>query len=144
MSIFSIALELAAVVGILLSFVLVIKSWRDLPSEIPIHFGFSGEPDGWGPKSFAVILPVVNLIMWAGFTLLNRIPGTPVDPVMNWVLLVSKVDIIWMFTYITWKMIQTALKQAEGLGKLFLPVSLLPLGLIVAGLFIASAMQHNP
>lgn len=143
MSILYIVLELTTVVGLLLSFIIVIRAWSVLPSEIPIHFGFSGKPDGWGPKYFAAILPVVSLIMWAGFTLLNKISGTPTDPMMTWILIVCKADVVWMFTYITWKMIQTALKQADGLGKLFLPISLLPIGLVVVALLAVGAIQHS-
>ncbi len=39
-----------------------------LPATVPIHFDFSGTPDGWAARSFAAVmlLPVMTLFMGAG------------------------------------------------------------------------------
>jgi uncharacterized membrane protein len=42
--------------------------YADLPSRVPTHFGFSGKPDAWRPKSFwtVMLLPLLTLVMGAG------------------------------------------------------------------------------
>ena len=38
--------------------------WNDLPEQIPIHWNWQGEADGWSSKLFAVAgLPVIMLLM---------------------------------------------------------------------------------
>ena len=39
-----------------------------LPERIPTHFGLSGQPDGWSPRSFfsAMLLPIMNLVLGIG------------------------------------------------------------------------------
>lgn len=50
--------------------------WSRLPEQIPTHFGFHGEPDGWSSKAFAVFgLPLILV----GAHLLCAF-GTMLDP----------------------------------------------------------------
>jgi uncharacterized membrane protein len=43
-------------------------SYGALPATVPTHFGFSGQPDAWQPKSLAsvMLLPVMTLVLGAG------------------------------------------------------------------------------
>ena len=129
--------EVAAVIGLLVSLVLVVRAWRVLPSEIPIHFGFSGEPDGWGPRGCIVIVPAGALLMWAGLTIPGRFFGTAGDPTM-WMLVVCKAEVVWLFTYMTWKTVQVALKKAVGLGRWFLPMSLVLVAATMIAYFVCA------
>ena len=69
----SLALPVTAfIVGLLGGVVAVSYAWihyPDLPARVPTHFGPSGAPDAWSPKSFAsvMILPLGTLLM--GITL---------------------------------------------------------------------------
>lgn len=47
----------------ILSILLLIYVWRDLPGEIPAHFNGAGEVDRWGSKWELLILPGVGLLM---------------------------------------------------------------------------------
>lgn len=47
---------------ILLPIVLGLLRWNDLPEQVVTHWNFSGEPDGWSSKAFAVFfLPLFLL-----------------------------------------------------------------------------------
>ena len=46
------------IVGVLYSFV----SLTTLPSEVPIHFNFAGEADGWGSKYVLLVLPLIGIV----------------------------------------------------------------------------------
>jgi len=59
-----IAGELAAAIAILLSVLIIIQFWAVLPDRIPIHFGFSDQPDAWGDKVMIWLLPAVATIIF--------------------------------------------------------------------------------
>jgi uncharacterized membrane protein len=44
--------------------------YQALPALVPIHFGFSGAPDGWKAKSFTTVmlLPLMTLVMGVGLS----------------------------------------------------------------------------
>jgi len=44
--------------------------YPDLPARVPTHFGPSGKPDAWRPKSFATVmlLPLLTLVMGVGLS----------------------------------------------------------------------------
>jgi uncharacterized membrane protein len=54
-----------SVVLIVFSFIYALLAWNDLPSRIPIHFNFSGEPDAWGNKNiFSLFFPFIMQIIF--------------------------------------------------------------------------------
>ncbi len=59
---------IALVTGTLLGLLAVGYAWThypDLPATVPTHFGISGKPDAWRPKSFSTVmlLPLMSLVM---------------------------------------------------------------------------------
>ncbi len=58
------------------SIVYLITIWSSIPSEVPIHYNFAGEPDGWGGKWTLSILPVIGLAMWIGLYFIEKYPHT--------------------------------------------------------------------
>ena len=46
------------IVGVLYSII----SLSTLPSEVPIHFNFVGEADGWGSKYVLLVLPLIGIV----------------------------------------------------------------------------------
>ncbi len=55
----------AALAGGLFAILYAASHYPELPDRIPIHFGPSGEPDGWAERSWAAILlmPTMTLVM---------------------------------------------------------------------------------
>lgn len=47
-------------------------NYHRLPEQVPIHFGGSGQPDGWAPRSFAsvMLLPVTTLFIGPAMALI--------------------------------------------------------------------------
>ena len=130
-------LEVFAVLGLLFGAVAASVYWTRLPESIPTHFGAAGQPDAWGAKWNLLLMPVVALAMYALLTILSRFPHIYNYPVriteenaerqyriarslMYWM----KAEIVWLFTYIEWQSIQTALGRSSGLGVLMTPVTL--------------------
>ena len=57
-------------------------------------------------------------------------------------LAVVKAEIAWLFSYIEWRTIQTALGQVQGLGAAFLPVLLVTMTMTIVVYFsVASARR---
>lgn len=104
---------------------LLLRAWSSLPDEIPVHFGFSGYPDNWGSRYQAWIVPGVALIIYGAFShasgtwgwMLGRQPEVPhgVEP-----LLMMRLPIDLLMTYITWGSIRVARKEAEALNATIL------------------------
>jgi uncharacterized membrane protein len=60
----TVAIALGA--GIIFATIAVtIVRYRDLPETIPIHFGFDGKPNGYGPRSAIWLGPAVQLLLTA-------------------------------------------------------------------------------
>ncbi len=55
---------------VVLNFVIVFAFYFQLPDTIPVHFNLKGEADGFGSKSNLWIVPIFNLAMYYGMTLL--------------------------------------------------------------------------
>jgi len=129
--------EMAAILGVIIGFGLLIRYWSVLPELVPRHFGLDGRPDGYGGKGILLFLPIVGVIFYLGLTALGRFPHvlnyawkiTALNAYRQYylarLLIVSlKAEMIWVFTYIELVQIRVALGQAEGLGPAFIPVML--------------------
>lgn len=122
-------LEGITIVALGLLFALPFFNYGGLPDEIPIHYNFKGEPDGYGSKAMLWLLPILGAAMSLGFTILSRIPHSYNYPVevtsQNALSLYSsatrmmrsiKALIIVLFAYITYSTIQVAKGAQKGLG----------------------------
>jgi uncharacterized membrane protein len=59
--------------GILLfTWLMVARSYENLPPTIPIHFNAKGVADNWGPKGVIWVLPVLSSFLFGLFSLLRR------------------------------------------------------------------------
>lgn len=148
-------LEIVAGLGILGHVVILLKWWPVLPARVPTHFGLAGLPDAWGGKESLFILPAVGLFIYLLLTILSRFPH-----VYNYMcklheknveqqyrlarslLLWMKTEIVWLFAYIEWMTILSALEQRLGLGAAFLPVTMAVIfGTI--GIYIWLALRYR-
>lgn len=55
-----------------LNFIFVLFAYTDVPDTIPTHFNFKGEVDGIGQKSTIWVIPILNLALYWGMTLLLK------------------------------------------------------------------------
>ncbi len=57
-----VAVEIISYVVMLVSFIFAIYAINTLPDEIPIHYDFYGNVDGYGSPGSIIILPIIMLI----------------------------------------------------------------------------------
>lgn len=120
-------LDSVALIVLMLGWWVAASSYPRLPDSIPVHFGVSGDADRWGGRWMIFLTPAIATTIfavdWFIFTRLagtSRMPGTMLLP-LHLLLL----ELVLLFTYITWRMTEVAFGRAKGLGMWFLPVVLL-------------------
>ena len=62
-------------VCLLVMFLLVAVYWKQLPEQIPIHYGLDGQPDAWGGRGGALFLPLLGLLVFALLTGARFLPA---------------------------------------------------------------------
>lgn len=73
---FSLRRDGPALAMIALLFLASAWAWPQVPDRIPMHWGPSGEPDGWGGRGTLFLLPAVAAGTWLLMTVLPRFdPG---------------------------------------------------------------------
>jgi uncharacterized membrane protein len=127
-----------AIAGLVALFVIAIHAWFALPDTIPIHFGFDGKANGWGSKNFLWLFPIVSLLIYGMLTFINRYPHNfnyavqiteenalrqyqIACSMLNWL----KTEMVWLFAYIEWQILNLATTETPNLGIWFMPVSLI-------------------
>jgi hypothetical protein len=111
-----------AALGLVATFVVYSREYATLPPVIPTHFGPDGTPNGWGPKSTLMIMPLVGILFFVMFVLVapalvalkNAAP--PAFPVL---LRLIGAENVWLFFFGELGMISTARGLANGLGAVF-------------------------
>lgn len=122
-------LGLLSIVGVILSVYLPWRYWGVLPDRIPTHFDYAGKPNGWGSKGALLILPIIEFVLFTVLSIVQRFPQVYNYPVKiteanarrqytlaRSLLAWLSFEMVWLFGYIEWKSIQTALGQTQGLG----------------------------
>ncbi len=111
--------------------------WSSLPQTIAIHFNAGGEPDNWGSKAFLLIGPAISLLFYIGLSLLRKTPHqfnymTTITEqnaahhyqislaMLSWI----KFELVVLFGYMQWSIIQNAEGKSAGLGLWLLPAVL--------------------
>lgn len=116
---------------------ILIYYWPELPEVIPTHFGASGQPDGWGSRQSLLFIAGTGAVLYLVMFVLSRFPhlynylvtitesNAEIQYRMasNFMIVLANV-IIWLFTYMVWQSIRTALGKSEGMGPWFVPVFL--------------------
>jgi uncharacterized membrane protein len=109
-----------------------------LPDRVPTHFDISGNPNAWGSPKILVFLPIVATGVYLLITVLALIPATRVNlPVrvtatnlpfiqqqtrnmIGWI----KSEMICLFTYVQWAIIQAIRDRAFHFAPLSVPLFL--------------------
>ena len=132
-----VTLETIGVLGLMVTFLALILNYNDLPEIMPGHFNASGQPDGFGSKAILWALPGMALALYLLLTIVLRYPHAFNYPMeitaenaerqyRNAVMMVRilKTILVIVFSYLTYAVIQNGLGKMDGLGILFLPLSL--------------------
>lgn len=133
-----IALRLAAALGILTFVYLLVQYFPALPARIPVHFNAAGQVDGWGSKHTLLFLFALTAVLLLGLTILRRYPHkfnylypiTAQNAEKQYrlaceLLAVLQVQVVWLFTYLGWRVMVSAQQNAGGVSMLLLPVIIL-------------------
>jgi len=122
-----ILLDCLTIIFLALGWWSALASYPNLPETIPVHFGLSGEADGWGSRWMIFLMPVIaTLIVAVDWFIFMRLEGSPKMPApMKLPLHLMMLELTLLFSYITWRMSEVAFEPAKGLGIWFLPVVLL-------------------
>ena len=146
--------EFAAIVGVVLSIILVVVSIGDLPARIPTHFNSAGQPNSWGPRATLWLLPAVTVVMWALMSVVQLIPPrmynypwtiTEDNAAAQYryarrLIAVIKLECVWIFTWLTAEIIDAAERAVAGqsgaLNPAFLPTMLGVLFLTIVVYFV--------
>lgn len=116
---------------------LTITNYSNLSETIPIHYNLAGQADGFGRKATILTLPLIATVLFVALTILNKSPR-----IFNYPTAITqdnalrqytkatrlirylKFIIVFVFGLITFKTIQNANGEANGLGVWFLPLTL--------------------
>lgn len=137
-------IDTLAIVFLIIGWWVALGAYPRLPEKIPIHFGISGEPDGWGARWMIFLMPVIATLIVAmnWFIFFTRLKGSPQMPAaMELPLHLLVFEMTALFTYITWRMTEVAFERAKGLGVWFLPITLL--GIMGTGAWMIVAGKIN-
>jgi uncharacterized membrane protein len=135
-----------ALLGFCIAFPL--SNWSSLPNQVPVHFGFNGQPDRWGSPSTLWISPCVATGVWILFSLASRNPSLismPVDmdrsrpevrAILRELALVMKPLVLSLFAIIIFESVETALGRRNGLSPWLIPVHLVCLLTCIAFYYV--------
>ncbi|MBA7590349.1 hypothetical protein ES708_32464 [subsurface metagenome] len=130
--------EIAAAAGFVFCLYTIWHYWPELPEQIPKHFGADGQADAWGDKKGLLMLMIHAAFPFILITILNKFPHifnylwTITDEnaerqyrLVRLLMIELKGIVVWIFAYIIWGTIQTALGNMNGLGKFMIPMVIL-------------------
>ena len=60
-----ILLDCLTIIFLALGWWSALASYPNLPETIPVHFGLSGEADGWGSRWMIFLMPVIAMLIVA-------------------------------------------------------------------------------
>jgi uncharacterized membrane protein len=114
------ALIAIAAIGVLVMLVLFVRDYGRLPEIVPTHFGATGEPNAWGPKSTFIIFPIIAIAMFGAVIAIStfglRSRRGPVPPALPALACLLFAESIWMLTFAEMGSFAVALGQATNLG----------------------------
>lgn len=129
-----ILLEVFGIISLLLLWLIPMFYYSVLPETIPTHFDGKGNPDAYGGRLSIFEMPIIATVLFVGLTVLNRFPHVfnyPVEitkenaprqyQMATEMIRLLNLSMVLIFGFITWQTIQTALGNAEGLGKWVIP-----------------------
>lgn len=134
-------MDILGYIALALMLAVLFMNWRELPSEVPAHFGGNGDVDRWGSKWELLILPGIGIAMHIFLMILEKFPETHNYPAhfnesnaevfyrnsrqtLNYMRNIINI----LFAYIVYRTIVIALEEATTIGW--------PFFVILAALFV--------
>lgn len=71
-----VVLEALSLLSLVFLLLYTLIRWPGLPEQIPSHFNFAGEIDGWSGKGVAWLLPGIAVFLYALMTLVLFLPNS--------------------------------------------------------------------
>ena len=128
-----------------------------LPERIPTHFGLDGQPNGWGSPRMLVMLPLIAQLIYLGMTLVTRFPSAFNYPVRVTVenrprleaqvfqmIAWLKTEVVCLFTFIQWCVIQSARQGRLVLSPLAVPLFIVAIFVTIGWHFVALFRAARP
>lgn len=119
----SFAIALAAVAGAIAILAVFAHDYPLTPATVPTHFGVTGAPDSYGPRSTFVIFPVLGgvlaalaVIVWA-FGAPPTQGQRPVPTILPAIAVLIFAETTWMMFFVEIGSFGVALGRATGLGS---------------------------
>lgn len=150
-----IVIEIASIAMLILNIMIVLFSWNKLPSIIPTHFDIEGQVNGYGSKTTILILIPVIFALYIGLTILRKFPNaynylseiTEKNAQVQYkyatrFIQILKLELILLFTYIQYSIIQSAFAGQGTIGPLFMPIVLIVV-FVTLGVYISISVQNN-
>ncbi len=69
-------MNIIGVLSLLATTVIVLINWSQLPEQIPTHYNFAGEADGYGVKGALAGMMVTAWVIFIALTVLMKFPNT--------------------------------------------------------------------
>lgn len=150
-------------VGLVMLAILYWMTWTalngpdPLPGRIPTHFDIYGNPNAWGSSRTLLLLPAVATGVYLLITVLASLPMRSRYPVRvtaenlprlqeltrNMVCWI-KVEMVCLFTYVQWSILQAARSNDWHMSPLMIPVFLVVVfGTVAAGRTLYSNFQKT-
>lgn len=148
-------LRVLALLGVVLLLAGTVWVWPRLPEVVPIHFGASGRPDGWGERVWLLLLPTLGVGLYALFgAILNLLPPQMYN--LPWpiteqnrerqylfarrLLLAFRTYAVFLLVLLLLQASRVALGKAPGLGWWFLPATLAA-PCVILGVYFGAASR---
>ena len=144
-----------ATIGVVLTAVMAITFWANLPTPVPVHFNAAGYPDAWGGRWILLLMVLMSAVTYVAVGLVCRAPHrfsyavaiTPENAERQYrfarlLMRVVGVEAVWLMAYLQWQTIHVALGRSSGLGTWCLPaVVALLVGTVLWGIARARALR---
>ncbi len=148
-------LQIVSVLVLAATAIQLIMAWSTLPQTIPTHFNAAGSPDGWGGKTTLLMLPIFEAAMYIMLTVIERFPKIYNFPVeiteknalleyqtARETLVCIKSEMLLIFGYLQWVIVEGAKTASFSLGLWFVPVFLVIITLTLV-YYIARMKRHG-
>jgi uncharacterized membrane protein len=133
--------EMAAAAALAAAWIVCFAGYQNVPETVPSHFDAAGKPDAYGDKAIIFLLPIVATVVYVIMTLItgfrskliSRSGGTSARNYdeSKLILRLLKLMIILLLLYILVFTMKTAHGTASGLGKWFLPFTIVAMSIAV-------------
>lgn len=152
---FSIALESAAILGLVFHLATLLSAWRLLPEEIPVHFNFWGQADRFGDRSELFVLLILSITAFGALTWLSRHPEKmnlavridaenrgPQYYIASILAKVLKIEVVWLFALVSYQIVAGSGESRSDLMSYFVPLVIVVfLFTLVGYLFVSNRYQ---